>query len=467
MDADIIILGAGSGGLSVAAGAAQMGARVILIEAHKMGGDCLNYGCVPSKALLAAAKVAHVPAMAGRFGIAMAAPGVDFPAVKAHVAGVIAAIEPYDSIERFEGFGVEVIEGRGVFSAPDRVSVNGRTLTAKRFVIATGSRAFIPPIPGLADVPYLTNETIFPLAERPDHLIIIGGGPIGIEMAQAHRRLGSAVTVIERGSILAKDDPALVEVVRAALADEGVNLVEGADVASVDGQAGAVSLALQDGRTIEGSHLLVATGRAPNVDDLGLEKTGVDFGPRGIRVDARRRTSNRRIFAIGDVREGPQFTHAAGYEAGIVVQNILFRLPARVNYAALPWVTYTDPELAHVGLTEAEARKRHGDALSVLDWSYDENDRAQAERRTEGRVRVYVVKGKPVGASIVGLNAGELIQTWAMTISAGIKIRQIASMIAPYPTLGEVSKRAAGSAFTAALFSEKTRKIVRLLLKLP
>ena len=467
MDADIIIIGAGSGGLSVAAGAAQMGARVILIEAHRMGGDCLNYGCVPSKALLAAAKAAHAPAAARALGVDLAAAKVAFPAVKAHVARVIAAIEPNDSVERFEGFGVEVIQGRAVFTGPDQVSVNGRTLTAKRFVIAAGSRAFIPPIPGLADVPYLTNETIFPLQERPDHLIVIGGGPIGVEMAQAHRRLGSAVSVIERGSLLAKDDPALVDVLRTALTDEGVALHEQADIASVHGSAGAITVTLKDGRTIAGSHILVATGRAPNVDSLGLEAAGVAFGPRGIQVDARRRTSNRRIFAIGDVREGPQFTHAAGYEAGIVVQNILFRLPAKVDYAALPWVTYTDPELAHVGLTEAEARSRHGDALSVLEWSFKENDRAQAERRTEGRARVYVVKGKPVGASIVGLNAGELIQTWALAISAGIKIRQIASMIAPYPTLGEVSKRAAGSAFTATLFSAKTRKLVRLLLKLP
>ena len=465
MDADIIIIGAGSGGLSVAAGAAQMGARTILIEAHLMGGDCLNFGCVPSKALLAAGKLAHAPHISGQFGIRLGAADVDFAAVKAHVASVIAAIEPNDSVERFEGFGVDVIKGRASFTGPDSVEVNGRRLTAKRFVIATGSRAFIPPIDGLDQLPYLTNETIFPLTDQPAHLLVVGGGPIGIEMAQAHRRLGCAVTVIERESILPKDDPDMVDIVRAALTAEGVVLREQTSIVRAEGAAGDITLITQNGERISGSHVLVATGRAPNVSGLGLEAAGVAFSPRGIEVDARRRTSNKRIYAIGDCRQGPQFTHAAGYEAGIIIQNILFRLPAKVNYAALPWVTYTDPELAQVGLTEAQARAAHGDKLQVLHWSYAENDRAQAERRTEGRVKVMVAGGRPVGATIVGLQAGELIQPWGLAISAGLKLRAMTGVIAPYPTLGEVNKRAAGSAFTDKLFSPTTQRVVRFLLR--
>ena len=460
---DLCIIGAGSGGLSVAAGAAQLGLKVALLEPHAMGGDCLNSGCVPSKALLAAGKAAHAGENAAQFGVHYTAPQIDFGAVKDHVAGVIAAIEPNDSQERFEQLGCTVIRAAGRFIDGRTVDAGGRKIRARRFVIATGSRAGVPPIPGLADVPFMTNETIFGLRDRPDHLIIIGGGAIGCEMAQAHRRLGCAVSIVDVGPILPRDDADLVAIVRAALVGEGIALHERATIDRIDQADGQVRLMLGDGPVIAGSHLLVAAGRKPTVDGLGLEAAGVEYSPKGIVVDPRRRTSNKRIFAIGDCRVGPQFTHTAGYEAGIVIQNALFHVPAKVNYAALPWVTFTDPELAQVGLTEAAARAEHGDAVRVLHWSFAENDRAQADKRTEGMAKVVLVKGKVAGASIVGPNAGELIQTWTIAITAKLGLRQLTGIIAPYPTYAEINKRLASSAFTASLFSDRTRKIVRLL----
>ena len=321
----------------------------------------------------------------------------------------------------------------------------------------------MPPVPGLADGPYLTNETIFALRDRPEHLVIIGGGAIGCEMAQAHRRLGSAVTIIDREAILPRDDADLVAIVRQTLTAEGIAIIEQAKIERVEHDAGRVRLVLGDGQAVEGSHLLVAAGRTPTVKGLGLDKAGVDYSDKGIVVDPRRRTSNTRIFAIGDCRVGPQFTHSAGYEAGIVIQNALFRIPAKADYAALPWVTFTDPELAQVGLTEAAARTEHGDDVRILHWRFDENDRAQADKRTEGMAKVVLVKGKVAGASIVGPNAGELIQTWTLAITAKLTLRQITGIIAPYPTYAEINKRLASSAYTATLFSDRTRTLVRFL----
>ncbi len=467
---DICVIGAGSGGLSVAAGASQMGADVVLIEKHKMGGDCLNYGCVPSKSLLAAAKAAQAVRKSGRFGVNGHEPEIDFAAVHDHVHGVIAAIEPNDSVERFEGLGVKVIQGAGRFTGPREVSVGDQVIRAKRFVVSTGSRAVAPPIPGLEDVSYFTNETIFDQTSCPEHLIVIGGGPIGCEMAQAHRRLGARVTILERSAILPKDDPDAVAVVRKRLIDEGIDLREGVGIARVDKDGNGIAVTLTDGdreERIAGSHLLVAAGRQPNVDGLDLEKAGVDYDRRGIKVDDRLRSTNKRVYAIGDAAGGYQFTHMAGYHAGIVIRNILFRLPAKVDTKAVPWVTYTDPELAHVGQNEAVARDRLGDKVRTVTWSFDENDRAQAERATDGFIKVVTdAKGRVLGATIVGLNAGELIQPWVLAVGQGMKIGAMASMIAPYPTLSEVSKRAAGAWYTPQLFSERTRKVVRLLQRL-
>jgi pyruvate/2-oxoglutarate dehydrogenase complex dihydrolipoamide dehydrogenase (E3) component len=464
--ADLCILGAGSGGLSVAAGAAQMGARVVLIEKGRMGGDCLNTGCVPSKSLLAAAHAAEAQRASIPFGIAAVDPRVDFAAVNRHVHEVIAGIAPHDSVERFEGLGVTVIPAAARFVAPDVVEAGDARIRARRFVVATGSTAFVPPIPGLDTVDYLTNETIFDLAAAPEHLIVIGGGPIGIELAQAHRRLDCRVTVIEGLVILNKDDPELTDVVRRRITSEGVALIEGAKVTAVAKAGPKVQVTVESAsgaRTIDGSHLLVAVGRAATVNGLGLEAAGVEYTRKGITVDARLRSTNKRVYAVGDVAGGYQFTHVAGYHAGIVIRNALFRLPAKADHGAVPWVTYADPELANVGLTE-DAAKEMGIAHTVLRAPFRENDRARAERATDGLVKAVVGrKGRVLGAAIVGARAGELILPWVFAVQGKLRIGDLASVIAPYPTLSEATKRAAGSWYTPKLFSPRTRRIVRFL----
>jgi pyruvate/2-oxoglutarate dehydrogenase complex dihydrolipoamide dehydrogenase (E3) component len=418
--------------------------------------------------MLAAGHAADGVRNAGRFGVRAAQPDIDSAAVYGHIDGVIAAIEPNDSVERFEGMGVKVIKGKACFTGPRTVDVDGTRITARRFVVATGSGAFVPPIPGLKEVDFHTNETIFSVTTLPDHLIVIGGGPIGIELAQAHRHLGCRVTVLEMFTIMPKDDPELVDVVRRQLDKDGIAIIEGAAILGVEKTAAGVAVALRDDdggspRTLDGSHLLVAAGRRPTVRGLGLEEAGVRYSDRGIDVDARLRTSNKKIFAIGDVTGSLQFTHVAGYHAGVVIKNALFRWPAKADTGSIPWVTYTTPELAQVGLTEAQAKEAHGD-IRVLRWPYFENDRAQAEKQTEGMIKAVVTaKGKILGCGIAGAHAGELIQSWVLAISQNLKIGAMAQMIAPYPTFGEVSKRAAGSFYTASLFSERTRKIVRFL----
>jgi len=462
---DICVIGAGSAGLSVAAGAAQLGAETVLIEAHKMGGDCLNYGCIPSKALLAAAHAA-APGQADRFGIRMGEPVIDFRTVHDHVHGVIAAIAPHDSAERFRGLGVRVIVAQARFTGPAELVAGDVRIRARRFVVATGSRPLVPSIPGLDRLPYLTNETVFDLVERPRHLLVIGGGPIGCELAQAFRRLGGAASIVEMATLLPKDDPELVAVVRERLQAEGVAVFEGTKVVAAESAAEGVALLTEAGGTggrIEGSHLLVAAGRRANIAGLDLDAAGIAWTAAGITVDRHLRTTNRRVYAIGDAVGGLQFTHVAGYHAGIVIRHALFRLPARVDYRAVPWVTYTDPELAQVGLTEAAARAG-GRAVRILRWPFVENDRAQTERRTAGFVKaVTTPRGRILGASIVGAEAGELIQPWVLAMANGLKVSALATMVAPYPTLGEASKRAAGSFYTPSLFSDRTRRLVRFL----
>jgi pyruvate/2-oxoglutarate dehydrogenase complex dihydrolipoamide dehydrogenase (E3) component len=467
--ADLCVIGAGSGGLTVAAGGSQMGANVVLIEKGLMGGDCLNYGCVPSKALLAAGHAAQAMRDAGRFGITAVEPEIDFAAVKRHVRGVIDGIAPMDSRERFEGMGVQVIKAAGRFTGPREVEADGRRIQARRFVVATGSSAAVPPIPGIGDVPFLTNETIFDLDMRPDHLMIIGGGPIGVEMAQAHRRLGCRVTVLEMFSLLAHDDPEAADLVRRQMLAEDIDIREGVTIERVSGGAGGITLSVaMDGivEEIQGSHLLVAAGRRANVDGLGLDEAGIEHTPKGITVDARLRSSNKRVFAIGDVAGGYQFTHVAGYHGGIVLRNALFWLPAKANHDAVPWVTFSDPELAQVGLIDIQAKKKLGAGINILRWSFAENDRASAERRGDGFAKVVTdARGRILGATIVGPHAGELILPWVMAVSGKWKIGKMAGAMAPYPTLSEVGKRAAGSWYVPRLFSERTRKIVRFLQK--
>lgn len=458
---DVCIIGGGSGGLSVAAGAVQMGASVVLLEGHKMGGDCLNYGCVPSKALIASAKQAHAMAHGAKYGVADTAPSVDYAAAKDHVADVIATIAPVDSVERFEGLGVNVISEFGRFISPTEVQAGDTVITARRFVIATGSGPFVPPIPGLGGVPYYTNENIFDLREQPDHLIVIGGGPIGLEMAQAHVRLGSKVTVIEGMKALGKDDPEMAAIVLENLRAEGIDILEDAEAEKIDGKAGNVTVHTGKG-SVTGTHLLMAVGRKVNIDKLDLAKAGVTFDRRGVTVgDDLRSVSNKKVYAIGDVAGGLQFTHVAGYHAGVIIRSMLFGLPSKQKTSHIPWATYTDPELAQVGLTEAEARSKYAARLEVVRFEFNHNDRLIAERKTKGLIKVMVVGGRPVGTSIAGHQAGELIGLWAMAIANNMKMSAIAATVLPYPTVGEVNKRAAGAYFTPRLFeSDMVKRIV-------
>jgi pyruvate/2-oxoglutarate dehydrogenase complex dihydrolipoamide dehydrogenase (E3) component len=459
---DVLVIGAGSGGLSVAAGASQMGADVVLLEGHLMGGDCLNFGCVPSKALIATGKAAYGQQNGAQYGVADAMGKVDYAAAKDHVADVIAQIAPVDSQERFEGFGINVIREFGRFISETEVQAGDTVITARRIVIATGSSPLVPPIPGLDSVPYETNETLFDLREKPEHLLIVGGGPIGMEMAQAHIRMGSKVTVIEGAKALGKDDPELAEVVLNSLRDEGVAIEEEALASEVRGVAGAIEIEAKDGRIFKGSHLLMAVGRKSNTDTLDLEKAGIKTTRAGIEVDAGLRTSNRKVYAIGDVAGGLQFTHVAGYHAGVIIRSMLFGLPSKAKTSHIPWATYTDPELSQVGLTEAQAREKHESALEVVRFHYSHNDRAIAERKTKGFIKVMVVKGRPVGTSIVGYQAGELINLWALALANNMKMSQIAAMVAPYPTIGEINKRAAGAYFSPRLFeSDTVKRVVR------
>jgi pyruvate/2-oxoglutarate dehydrogenase complex dihydrolipoamide dehydrogenase (E3) component len=471
LKSEVCVIGGGSGGLSIAAGCAQLGLNTILIERSEMGGDCLNTGCVPSKAILAAAKRAHLYRKNDIKGINSIEPDIDFAAVKDHVQDTIKFIEPNDSQERFEGLGVNVVRESAKFTSKNTIKAGDYNISSRYFIVATGSSPVVPPIPGLDQEKVLTNETIFQLREKSEHLLIIGGGPIGIEMAQAHRRLGSQVSIFDMGKILPRDDSKNVEIIRQAFQAEAINIYESISIKEVVHTDKQIKLVIdKNGETSEiiGSHLLIAAGRKPVTDGLDLEKAEVIFNKRGIEVDARLRSSNKKIFAIGDVAGGPQFTHIAGYHAGIVIRNICFKLPAKVNYQALPWVTYTDPELAQVGLTEETARQQYGDSIKVVDWPYKENDRAIAERTTSGRISVITSKrGHILGVSMVGHQAGELINIWGLAISAKLKINAIAGMIMPYPTLSEISKRAAGAWYTASLFSNRTRGIVKLLQKLP
>jgi len=465
IETDLCIIGAGSAGLSLAAGAVQMGARVVLVEGHEMGGDCLNYGCVPSKALIAAAAQAQT-ARQGGCGIAPAEPQIDFAAVMAHVKAAIATIAPHDSQERFEGLGVTVIRAWARFRNDRELEAGDHLIRARRFVIATGSRPLVPPIPGLAEVPYLTNETLFDLQDLPDHLLIVGGGPIGMEMAQAFVRLGAKVTVIEGDRALGREDPELAKIVLDRLRAEGVEIVEGAKATRFTGTSGAIRVETDSG-SFGGTHLLIAVGRRPGLDRLNLSAAGVETTKAGVKVGADLRSTNRRVYAIGDAAGGMQFTHLAGYHAGVVIRPILLGLPAKAKTHHIPRVTYTAPELAQIGLTEAEARAEHGDKLTVARADFAGNDRAVATGAAHGMIKVMVVRGRPVGVSIVGKEAGELICPWALAIANRLKMTAMTAMVVPYPTLGELNKRAAGAYFSPKLFENPWVKLgVRLIQRL-
>ncbi|HRJ69993.1 MAG TPA: FAD-dependent oxidoreductase [Beijerinckiaceae bacterium] len=463
---DICIIGAGAAGLSVAATTGLLGVPTVLIERGRMGGDCLNSGCVPSKALIAAARAAHDIRTAGRFGIKAQPPIIERKRLMAHVQEVIDSIAPTDSVARYRALGVEVIEADARFVDARTVVAGERSVRARRFVIATGAGPAIPPIPGLADVPFLTNETVFALDETPRRLVIIGGGPIGVELAQAHRRLGSEVTIIEADTLLGREDPELADVIRMALRRDGVRLLEGARVTRVQAVSSGVTLDLEGQgapEMLNASHLLVAIGRRPRLDGLGLEAAGIAFDPRGITVDAGLKTSNRRVYAIGDCAGGPQFTHVASYQAGLVVRNALFRLPVKADYAAVPRVTYTDPELAAVGLSEAQARAEQTGVM-VYRWPFAEVDRARAERETAGLIKAVVSrKGVVLGAAIAGPKAGELLAPWTLAVRTGMKIGAMADAIMPYPSLSEISKRVAVQSYAAHLRNPWVGRMIRFL----
>lgn len=464
---DLCVIGAGAAGLSVASVAAAFGVPVVLVERGRMGGECLNVGCVPSKALLAAAEAAEAFRRASPFGIASAKPRVDWPRVRAHVDHVIAAIAPNDSAARYGAMGVQVIHAEARFTDARTLQAGAATIRARRYVIATGSVPAVPPIPGLAETPFLTNDTLFSLPVRPDRLLILGGGPVGVEMAQAFRRLGSEVALVEQGALLGKVDPELTAHLVAALERDGVEIHAQTAVASVSNGPQGPVLRLADGRELAGSHLLVATGRRVVKDGLGLEAAGVDADPSGILVDAGLRTRNKRIYAIGDCAGGPhagdRLTHMANHHAGLVIRNALFRLSGKVEQVAVPRVVYTEPELATVGLDENEARKRHK-TIRVLRWPYAENDRAQAERLTAGEIKVITTaSGVILGAGIVGARAGDLVTTWTLAVKKGLSVADLRDLIVPYPTLSEVSKRAAVSFYAGQTRGPMVRRVLSLL----
>ena len=464
-DFDLLVIGAGSAGLSVAAGAAQLGVKTALVERDRMGGDCLNTGCVPSKALLAAAHATRGIREAGRFGLRVPLPMVDWDAVRDHVHEVIAAIAPNDSEARYTGLGVTVLRGEARFTGPDSVAVDGRAHTAKHIVIATGSRAVVPPIPGLAEIPYWTNESLFDLTEKPGHLLILGGGPIGLEMADAFSGLGCQVTVVVATSIASREDPELVAGLRLALTRRGVTMLEGTAAASAE--AGP-ALVLADGRRVTGTHLLVAVGRRPNLEHLTPEAAGIGVSRLGVITDSGLRCpGNKRVYAAGDIADpvgiGPRaFTHVASYHASLIIRRMLFRLPAKLDYSALPRVTYTHPELAQVGMTEAEARAA-GLKVEILRWPLSENDRAVAERDEDGLVKLVVRGNRVIGAGILAPGAGEMIGQWTLAISQKISLTALAGMIAPYPTRAEAGKRAVGTYFMPKLFAPRTKTLVKWL----
>ena len=448
---NLAVIGAGSAGLITAIGAAGLGAKVALIERGLMGGDCLNHGCVPSKAIIGAAHAAHAVRTASDFGVRVPdGVEVDFGAAMARMRRIRSDISGHDSARRFQDLGVDVFLGNATFLDNTHIDVDGTTLEFSRAVIATGARAFVPPIPGLDAVDYLTNETTFSLTERPERLAVLGGGPIGCELAQAFQRLGSQVTLIDLApEILPREDADAARFVRESMARDGVAFVTGARIQRVERAGGVTRIHVErDGAasTIEADALLVAVGRAPNVDGLNLEAVGVNYTAQaGVEVDDTLRTTNPRIYACGDVCLAEKFTHMADASARIVIRNTLFPFLPKARYSKLtiPWVTYTAPEIAHVGLSEREASEK-GIAIDTITVPLAENDRAKLDGETAGLLKVHVARGKDriLGATLVSAHAGESISELTLAITQGIGLSKLSGVIHPYPTQAEVLKRA-------------------------
>jgi pyruvate/2-oxoglutarate dehydrogenase complex dihydrolipoamide dehydrogenase (E3) component len=465
---DIVAIGGGTAGLVTAAGSAGLGARTALVERDRLGGDCLWTGCVPSKALIGTARLADAFRSADAFGLEPHEPTITGASVLESVRAVRARIQPHDDPERFRSMGVDVIEGEARFVSPHEIEVNGERVGARKFVIATGSRATVPPIEGLEVAGFFTHETAFDRAELPDSVLIVGGGPIGIEFAQAYRRLGIDVTVVELlEQILPREDPELVDRLRTILEEDGVRILTGRKVMRAErvsewGNGGAESVALTaegpDGsERLEAAEVLVATGRRPNVEALGLEQAGVETGRTGVVVDDRLRTSQKHIFAAGDVTGGYLFTHVADHEARTVVRNALFPFPPRISYHAIPWCTFTEPELAHVGLTESEARERHGDSVRAFTYDLGGLDRAIADRADRGAVKLVVDrKGRILGGHILAPEAGTMIAEAALAMKHGVKIGHLSGLVHAYPTMSEGVRRTA-DLYMRSKLTDRTR----------
>jgi pyruvate/2-oxoglutarate dehydrogenase complex dihydrolipoamide dehydrogenase (E3) component len=472
-DFDIGIIGGGAAGLTVASGAAQLGARTLLVEKEKaLGGDCLHYGCVPSKTLIRTAQVYHLMKNSRAFGLpAIEAPPIDFQAVKERIRSVINTIQKHDSEERFCSLGAKVEFGEPSFTDEHSIRLNGNTVSAKNWVLAAGSSPSIPAIEGLDQTPYLTNKEIFYLDLLPNSMIILGAGPVAIEMAQAFSRLGTKVTVVQRsGQILTKEDKDMADEIMKVLSSEGVTFHLNASVLHVKDLGSEKEIALKEGNekpvSLKAEQLLVAMGRDSNVKALGLEGIGVEFDRKGVRVDGRLRTTQKHIYAAGDITGAYQFTHAAGYEGGIVVSNAIFHLPRRTNYTFLPWCTYTDPELASVGMNEKRAREAKIE-YSVWTEPFKSNDRSLAEGEEVGKIKLLLDRNeKPLGIQILGPQAGELLSEWVAVFNGKVKLSTLAAAVHPYPTLGEINKRVAGTLLSQKIFSERVRKGLRFFFNL-
>ena len=465
-DFDIGILGAGAAGLTVAAGAAKAGARTLLLEKeHRLGGDCLYYGCVPSKTLIKTARVYHLMKEARRFGLpeAAVAPPV-YAGIAARIQAVIAAIQAHDSEERFCGLGVRVEYGNPAFVDEHSVGLKGSRFSARHWVIATGSSAAIPPIPGLSETGFITSKEIYSLEKLPASMVIIGGGPIGVEFAQAFARLGTKVTIVEfADQILSNDDKDMAEALMGVLQGEGVDFFCNSQVVGVHETSGGKEVTFTQGgrtRTVRGEVLLTATGRKANLDGMGLENIGVALGKKGLALDGRLRTTQPHIYGAGDVTGVYQFTHAAGYEGGIVVSNAIFHVPRRARYTLMPWVTYTDPELACIGMNE-KAAAAAGIHYTVWSAPFVDNDRSLAEGETAGKVKMLLdEKERLIGAQILGSDAGNLLAEWVAVMSGGVKLSTLASAVHPYPTLGEINKRVASDFLSTKIFSDRVKSIL-------
>ncbi|PTN37200.1 NAD(P)/FAD-dependent oxidoreductase [Desulfonatronum sp. SC1] len=473
-DYDIAVIGAGAAGLTVAAGAAQAGAKTLLVEKESvLGGDCLHYGCVPSKTLIKSAHIYHQMKQAARYGLPeVAVPAVDFSRVRERIQRVIATIQPHDSPERFCKLGAEVAFGRAEFldEHQARITTNAgevRKVSAKSWVVATGSTSAVPRLEGLDSTPYLTNREIFSLDSLPSSLMIIGGGPIAVEMAQAFARLGSLVHVIQRSTqILSREDADMAGLVQSILEREGVTFHLGTELLRVRdlGQEREVDFKTQDGSetSVKATVLLVALGRSATTRGLGLKNAGVEVGSKGIPVDVRLRTSQKHIYACGDVTGAYQFTHAAGYEGGVVVTNAVFHLPRKADYTWMPACTYTDPEFASLGLNEKQAQKQGLD-YTVWTEEFAENDRSLAEEEREGRIKLLLdKKSKPLGVQIVGPHAGELLGEWVAVLGGKVKLSTLAGAVHPYPTLAEINKKVAGKHLSEKIFSDGVKKTLKL-----